>query len=149
MNKTERTFLTIWISLATFALIVIFVLLGKGIIVKEPTFLSINNLVLCNGEKIVKVSSTMDSFYLQENSVVFCGDLVVDSPIYLLGYLFYETTEGPPVGKFSDLDTRKSGPLRVEVTTTADILPGKYIFQIYQARKIIAEYVFWLADKAD
>lgn len=147
MKKIERTFLAIWISLAMVFLIVYLVLLSKGEIMKEPTFLSIDNLVLCNGEKFIEAGSTWDVFYLQGNKLNFCGDLVTDAPIYLLGYLFYETTDKTLIGKFSDLEIYKSGPLTVEITTSADVVPGKYIFQIYRARKIIAEYEFLVREK--
>ncbi len=146
MTNIERTFLTIWISLVTVALVVFLVLLFKGEIAKEPSYLSIDNLILCNDERLMEFG-TEDVFYLQGNKLVFCGNLVTDSPIYLVGYLFYETTDQAPIGKFNDLETYKSGPLSIEIITSADIAPGKYIFQIYQARKIIAEYTFLVRTK--
>ncbi len=142
----RRTFIIIWISLATIALLGFLVLFFKGLIVNQPSKLLINNLILCNGEKLDS-NFDRETYYLQENKLNFCGDLMTDSQTYLFGFLFYEASDDMAIGKFSDSKTQKSGPFRVEITTSSKIVSGKYILQIYYARKLIAEYSFFVLPK--
>ncbi len=141
--SARKTFLLVWIILATVALLGYMYIYSNGLIESAPATLSINNVKLCNGEKLA-VDGNEETYSLHGTKFEFCGNLLTDVPTYLLAYLYFDSTDSVSIGKYSDLKFFGDGNFRIEVDTHLMINPGKYIVRFYHARKLISEYVFFI-----